>query len=69
MLVSFIIMKKSSHLFYFTRQKEIKQRREKERGKKKGYREREQYFQTLWSLFSRSYIGFHVLGWLLWYHM
>lgn len=28
MLVSFIMMKKSSHLFYFTGQKEIKQRRE-----------------------------------------
>lgn len=32
MLVSFIIMKKSSHLFYFTRQKEIKQSREKKGG-------------------------------------
>lgn len=31
MLVPFIIMKKSSHLFYFTRQKEVKQRREKKR--------------------------------------
>lgn len=32
MLVSFIITKKSSHLFYFTRQKEIKQSREKKGG-------------------------------------
>lgn len=58
MLVPFIIMKKSSHLFYFTRQKEGKQRRERKKGGWEACRERELYFQTHQSLFFRSHIGF-----------
>lgn len=67
MLVSFVIMKKSSHLFYFTRQKEIKQSREKKkRGGWEGYRAGERYFQTCQSLFSRLHVGFTVSAGLLW---